>query len=205
MDYFILIFILIIIIAIYFIGRVEHFSVVLGNRETLHYPKIYNLRKFFGFIDYYTMIRSKKEGDLLQQDFIIYHIKNIFQILKFLVYNQEYNFYNRILENAYYESYYLDDDSDDRNGYNNERNNLLIYDNFDKTNIMVNLRALKDVIELSNTNDISRFDDIYDQTEIEIFDVYFIKPVKSMVQSMIAIGSTKTYIEYMRLLKGYSF
>ena len=68
-------------------------------------------------------------------------------------------------------------------------------------NIKFLIAALKDIIELSNTGDISRFDDIYGQTEIEIFDFYFYKPVKSMVKSMIAIGNTKSYIQYKRSLK----
>lgn len=177
-------------------------NIVLGNRETLHHPKIYNLKVFFGFMDHF-MINYNKPGDHIngqidEGKFILLNINNIMQTLNFLIYETEFNFYKRLLENSYYESYYLD--NTDR--YNGDNNNLLVYDHINKINILVSLSALKEIIQMRNNNDISLFNDIYDQTEIEIFDTYFMGPVKSLVNSIISIGNTTIYINYIRNLNG---
>ena len=214
MNYLIVIIIVVIILLCLYIcvcfRQKESFNVILNNKDIMQYPKKYNLKHFFEFMDYFVVnyndinsIYHIDNTDDTKKD-ILTNINYIMAFLNFIIYNKEHNFYNRILENSNAESYYMNtyDKINDKyqKNYNHSKNNLLVYDYNKKINIMVNLHALKDIIEIRNTGDINMFNDIYDQTEIEIFDNYFWKPIKYMINSMILIGNTQIYVKYMTKL-----
>jgi hypothetical protein len=189
--------VIIIIIIVYMLQKKQElFKVILGSRSTLHYPKIFDLKIFFDFIDYFMTHYKDIDIVTIQKTFILDNIENIMNILNYIVYNEEYNYYKIMMANSYDESYYL---------YNDEKynytKNLLIYNHFNKSNISINLQTLKDIIDLTNTNDINVFSDIYNQTDVDNFYIFFIEPIKSMIKSIISIGSSEYYIRYMREFK----